>query len=77
MRSAVFVLALLGFGSKAGFVPLHFWLPRAHPVAAASASAMLSGVMLKAGIYGLCLITLELAAPAPLAWVSASLSLAR
>jgi hydrogenase-4 component B len=68
LRNAVFALAFLGFGSKAGLLPLHFWLPRAHPVAPANASAMLSGVMLKVAIYGLCLTTLELAAPAPLAW---------
>jgi hydrogenase-4 component B len=68
LRAAAFVLALLGFGSKAGLLPLHFWLPRAHPAAPANASAMLSGVMLKVAIYGLCLVTLELAAPAPLGW---------
>jgi hydrogenase-4 component B len=68
MRSAALVLALLGFGSKAGFVPMHFWLPRAHPVAPASASALLSGVMLKVAIYGLCLVSFELAAPATLGW---------
>ena len=68
LRDAVFALALLGFGSKAGLVPLHVWLPRAHPVAPANASAMLSGVMLKVAIYGLCLVVFELAAPAPPAW---------
>ena len=68
LRDAAFALALLGFGSKAGLIPLHVWLPRAHPVAPANASAMLSGVMLKVAIYGLCLVVLELAAPAPLAW---------
>jgi len=68
LRSAAFALVLLGFGSKAGLVPLHVWLPRAHPVAPANASAMLSGVMLKVAIYGLCLVVLQLAAPAPLAW---------
>jgi hydrogenase-4 component B len=67
-RDAAFVLALLGFGSKAGLLPLHFWLPRAHPVAPANASAMLSGVMLKVAVYGLCLVTLVLAAPATLTW---------
>lgn len=68
VRGAAFALALLGFGSKAGLVPLHVWLPRAHPVAPANASAMLSGVMLKVAIYGLCLVMLQLAAPAPLAF---------
>jgi formate hydrogenlyase subunit 3/multisubunit Na+/H+ antiporter MnhD subunit len=49
----VTVLALLGFGMKAGMVPLHIWLPQAHPVAPAPASAVLSGVLIKAGAYGL------------------------
>jgi len=47
------VLMLLGFGVKAGMVPLHVWLPNAHPVAPAPASALLSGVMIKAGAYGI------------------------
>jgi hydrogenase-4 component B len=67
-RNAAFALAFVGFGSKAGLVPLHFWLPRAHPVAPANASAMLSGVMLKIAIYGLGLVALQLAAPAQLSW---------
>ena len=46
-------LLLIGFGIKAGFWPLHLWLPQAHPVAPAAASAILSGAMLKAGILGL------------------------
>ncbi len=49
----VFVCALLGFGAKAGLIPLHVWLPEAHPVAPSPASALLSGVMLKTAIYGL------------------------
>jgi hydrogenase-4 component B len=68
LRDTVFVLALLGFGSKAGLMPLHFWLPRAHPVAPAGASAMLSGAMLKVALYGLLVVTLELAAPGPSWW---------
>jgi len=68
LRDTVFVFALLGFGSKAGLMPLHFWLPRAHPVAPASASAMLSGAMLKVALYGLLVVTLELAAPGPSWW---------
>ncbi len=68
VRDAVFALALIGFGSKAGLMPLHFWLPRAHPVAPPNASAMLSGVMLKIAIYGLAVVMLELAAPATTGW---------
>jgi hydrogenase-4 component B len=64
-RAWILALALVGFGSKAGLVPFHFWLPRAHPAAPASASAMLSGLMLAVAIYGLVLVTLQLAAPAP------------
>jgi len=49
----VFLLALLGFGTKAGLIPLHIWLPIAHPLAPAPVSAILSGVMVKMGVYGL------------------------
>ncbi|HAS84318.1 MAG TPA: hydrogenase [Verrucomicrobia bacterium] len=49
----LFVLALLGFGMKAGMMPLHFWLPAAHANAPSHVSALLSGVMLKVGLYGL------------------------
>jgi hydrogenase-4 component B len=51
--SALFVLALVGFGTKAGFVPLHVWLPEAHPAAPSHVSAVMSAVMIKTGIYGL------------------------
>ncbi len=50
---AAFLLLLVGFGVKAGLVPLHTWLPDAHPAAPAPASALLSGVMIKAGAYGI------------------------
>jgi len=49
----LFVLAFIGFGIKAGFIPFHIWLPRAHPAAPAYISALLSGVVIKIGIYGL------------------------
>ncbi|MGA9667392.1 MAG: proton-conducting transporter membrane subunit, partial [Gallionella sp.] len=49
----LFVLALLGFGAKAGFIPLHVWLPEAHPAAPSHVSAVMSAVMIKTGIYGL------------------------
>lgn len=50
---AVAVLALVGFGSKIGFVPLHVWLPEAHAAAPSHVSSVLSGVLLKVGFYGL------------------------
>jgi hydrogenase-4 component B len=65
LRLVAISLALLGFGSKAGLVPLQFWLPRAHPAAPANASAMLSGVMLKIAVYGMLLTIYMLAAPSP------------
>jgi hydrogenase-4 component B len=49
----VFFLAFLGFGSKAGIFPLHIWLPHAHPAAPSHISAIMSGVMIKMGIYGI------------------------
>ncbi len=48
-----FILALIGFGMKAGLVPMHIWLPEAHPVAPSHISALMSGVMLKVALYGL------------------------
>jgi hydrogenase-4 component B len=50
---AAFILALAGFGTKAGIVPLHVWLPEAHPAAPSHVSAVMSGVMIKMGVYGL------------------------
>ncbi len=49
----LFTLGLVGFGTKAGLVPLHVWLPEAHPAAPSHVSALLSGVMIKTGVYGL------------------------
>jgi formate hydrogenlyase subunit 3/multisubunit Na+/H+ antiporter MnhD subunit len=62
----LFVLALVGFGTKAGLVPLHVWLPEAHPAAPSHVSALMSGVLVKMGIYGL-LRVLTFLPPAPLA----------
>jgi hydrogenase-4 component B len=64
--------ALIGFGTKAGLMPLHTWLPRAHPVAPSHISAVMSGVMLKVALYGLIRVTFEWAAPAP-RWVGFAL----
>ena len=63
---AIFILALAGFGLKAGFVPFHVWLPEAHPAAPAPVSALMSGVMIKLGIYGI-LRVMSLMGP-PCAW---------
>jgi hydrogenase-4 component B len=52
-RNLIFVLLAFGFGSKAGVIPLHVWLPRAHPAAPSHVSALMSGVMIKLGVYGL------------------------
>ncbi|MFZ1983076.1 MAG: proton-conducting transporter membrane subunit [Desulfatitalea sp.] len=53
LKTGVFVLALIGFGSKAGIFPVHIWLPHAHPAAPSHISAVMSGVMIKIGIYGI------------------------
>ena len=53
MRHGIFVLFLVGFGVKAGIVPLHVWLPEAHPAAPSSISALMSAVLITAGVYGL------------------------
>lgn len=55
-----FALALLGFGAKAGLVPLHVWLPEAHPAAPSPVSALMSGVMLKTALYGLLRVSFDL-----------------
>jgi hydrogenase-4 component B len=53
MRDLVFALFFIGFGTKAGVIPLHIWLPEAHPAAPSSISALMSGVIIKTGIYGI------------------------
>jgi hydrogenase-4 component B len=53
LTSLLFVFAVIGFGTKAGFMPMHVWLPDAHPAAPSHVSAVMSGVMIKTGIYGL------------------------
>lgn len=60
VRWAVFLLSLFGFGVKAGLMPFNSWLPRAHPVAPANLSALLSGVILNLGIYGIVRVNLDL-----------------
>ena len=58
--SAAFLLAVFGFGAKAGLLPLHIWLPEAHPAAPSPVSALMSGVMLKTAIYGLLRVLFDL-----------------
>ncbi|MCK9200770.1 MAG: hydrogenase 4 subunit B [Gallionella sp.] len=58
--SAAFLLALFGFGAKAGVLPMHMWLPEAHPAAPSPVSALMSGVMLKTAIYGILRVTFDL-----------------
>ena len=67
-RSTVFALALAAFGSKAGVVPLHVWLPRAHPAAPSHVSALMSGVMIKLGVYGLLRVTSDFLGTGPAWW---------
>jgi hydrogenase-4 component B len=68
MRDAIFLLAFVGFGTKAGLIPLHVWLPRAHPAAPSHVSALMSGVMVKTAIYGLVRLVWELTGPGPVWW---------
>src|SRR2546422_5273190 len=67
-RDAAFLLALFGFGAKAGIVPLHVWLPMAHPVAPSHVSALMSGVVIKMGVYGLLRVSLDLLGGGPAWW---------
>ena len=67
-RNAVFVLFLIGFGVKAGIVPLHVWLPAAHPVAPSNVSALMSGVLIKTGIYGMARVFFDFFGAPPNWW---------
>jgi formate hydrogenlyase subunit 3/multisubunit Na+/H+ antiporter MnhD subunit len=64
----IFILLFIGFGTKAGFVPLHTWLPLAHPAAPTAVSAIMSGVMIKTGIYGILRTILIIGVPR--AWLA-------
>jgi len=68
LRTAVFLLAFVGFGTKAGIVPLHLWLPRAHPIAPSPVSALMSGVMLKTAIYGFVRFAFDFLGGGPAWW---------
>ncbi len=72
LRTTLFFLAFGGFAAKAGVVPLHVWLPRAHPAAPSHVSALMSGVMLKVALYGILRFGFDLLAPVagplPFSW---------
>ena len=64
LSGIIFILGLIGFGTKAGFVPFHVWLPKAHPAAPSHVSALMSGVMIKTGLYGILRFVILLGPPA-------------
>jgi len=66
--TAAFLLAFFGFAAKAGVIPLHVWLPEAHPVAPSHVSALMSGVMLKTAIYGIVRVVFDLIGSFPWWW---------
>jgi hydrogenase-4 component B len=70
LYAVIALAAVVGFGTKAGMVPFHSWLPRAHPIAPAPVSALMSGVMVKVGLYGLIRVLIEWLG-APPTWVGA------
>jgi len=73
--SVAFGLALFGFGAKAGLVPLHVWLPEAHPAAPSPVSALMSGVMLKTALYGVLRVTFDLLSEQLWGWGAIALAL--
>ncbi len=75
VKNLVFIFGLIGFGIKAGIIPLHIWLPSAHPAAPSHVSAILSGVMIKAGIYMLIRLMFDFSANIPLWWGIAVLAI--
>ncbi len=68
VRTAIFLLSFFGFGMKAGIVPLHFWLPKAHATAPSPVSALMSAVMLKTAIYGFLRISFDIAGVPKVWW---------
>ena len=68
IKNVIFVLFMIGFGTKAGIIPFHVWLPRAHPAAPSHVSALMSGVMIKTGIYIMIRMFLDILQPVPAWW---------
>ncbi|MBI4096232.1 MAG: hydrogenase 4 subunit B [Candidatus Levybacteria bacterium] len=68
IKNVVFILMLLGFGTKAGIIPLHIWLPKAHSAAPSQVSSLMSGVMIKMGIFMMIRFFVDIFTQAPLWW---------
>ncbi len=68
LKSILFIFMLIGFGTKAGLIPLHIWLPEAHPAAPSHISALMSGVMIKTAVYGLLRFVFDFLSPFPYWW---------
>ncbi len=68
IRHLIFIFSVIGFGTKAGIIPLHTWLPRAHPAAPSNISSLMSGVMIKTGIYGFIRISMDVLGQGPEWW---------
>ena len=68
LKTLVFIFSIIGFGTKAGIIPFHTWLPRAHPTAPSNISSLMSGVMIKTGIYGFIRISMDVLGHGPEWW---------
>ncbi|HEX9021374.1 MAG TPA: hydrogenase 4 subunit B [Nitrospirota bacterium] len=68
IKSLIFIFAIIGFGTKAGIIPLHAWIPRAYPVAPSNITPLMSGVMIKTAVYGFLRICLDVLGAGPEWW---------
>lgn len=68
LKTLVFIFSIIGFGTKAGIIPFHTWLPSAHPAAPSNISSLMSGVMIKTGIYGFIRISMDVLGHGPEWW---------
>ena len=68
VRSLIFIFAVIGFGTKAGIIPLHTWIPRAYAVVPSNVAAVMSGLMVKMGVYGLIRICMDVMGQGPEWW---------
>jgi hydrogenase-4 component B len=68
LKTLIFIFSIIGFGTKAGIIPFHIWLPGAHPAAPSNISSLMSGVMIKTGIYGFIRISMDILGHGPEWW---------